>query len=375
MSHNLRRASGAFTLIELLVVIAIIAILIGLLVPAVQKVRDAAARAQCANNLKQIGLAMHNHHDTYKAFPSGGTVYLEDDANTATPSGVGSTSPATFRSQAWGWGYQILPYIEQGNVWNIGVSNGKLAKATIIPVYTCPGRRGDLVDPAGWFHSDYAANGGSDMNSTGTARLAGQSEHNPNGPIVLNSAAEDYVTGYKPSEQAFRTANPPLPILATMRNVVTMVSISDGTSNTLLVGEKYLSPKYYQAGNALTPSGAQSGYQFQWGDLNGYTAGTGWDQLRYGYWPPMQDNNFMWYDACWDPSQSIPRKCQSLSTDNPARSGTSIDMFGGPHPGGCQVVMCDGSVRTISYSISGTMMRNIANRMDGNVIDWSQAGN
>src|SRR5437588_841488 len=123
MPLTLRRGRGAFTLIELLVVIAIIAILIGLLVPAVQKVREAAARAQCLNNLKQIGLALHNHHDTYKAFPSGGTVYLEDSSY-ATPSALGSTTPANYRTQAWGWAYQILPYIEQGPLWSMGVSNG-----------------------------------------------------------------------------------------------------------------------------------------------------------------------------------------------------------------------------------------------------------
>src|SRR4051794_7484495 len=102
---RMARRSSAFTLIELLVVIAIIAILIALLVPAVQKVREAAARTQCINGLKQMGLAFHNHQDTFRYFPSGGL-------GPGAPRTVINKAPADFTKQAWGWCYQILPYIE-----------------------------------------------------------------------------------------------------------------------------------------------------------------------------------------------------------------------------------------------------------------------
>ena len=100
----------AFTLIELLVVIAIIAILIGLLLPAVQKVREAANKTTCNNNLKQVGLAFQIHHDQFGAFPSGGLNWNLDRT-------MNGSAPADYQTQAWGWAYQILPYLEQKALW------------------------------------------------------------------------------------------------------------------------------------------------------------------------------------------------------------------------------------------------------------------
>src|SRR3954471_23128708 len=121
-----RRRRPAFTLIELLVVIAIIGILIGLLLPAVQKVRESAARTQCSNNLKQLGLACHSYHDVSQAFPPG---YM---ATAAAP----DTTPG------WGWGTLILPHLEQGNVFNqLNLSQPLQTQAgvgTVLKVFVCP---------------------------------------------------------------------------------------------------------------------------------------------------------------------------------------------------------------------------------------------
>lgn len=182
------RSRIAFTLIELLVVIAIIAVLIGLMLPAVQMARESAARSQCQNNMKQIGLALHMHHDSFQFFPTAGS------PNAMFPNTI-SGSPAIGPSQQCSWMYQILPYLEQQALW----SNPRAAPRVAVKTYFCPSRRGPMLLRGGV----YAGNAESDYSGS----------------------------AWKASIQTFFQVNP---------NIVRITQISDGTSNTFAVGEKSL---------------------------------------------------------------------------------------------------------------------------------------
>src|SRR5690242_19872960 len=170
LSASPGKARRGFTLIELLVVIAIIAVLIGLLLPAVQKVREAAARSQCSNNLKQLGIALHNYHDTYGRFPA--IVYIGPGIGRDEETNIGPN-----------WAVLILPYIEQDNLyktvstsiqnyssWALGTGGSndqgwRNIRGTTIKTYTCPSDPFFSLGPSnraggGWARGCYTANGG-----------------------------------------------------------------------------------------------------------------------------------------------------------------------------------------------------------------------
>jgi prepilin-type N-terminal cleavage/methylation domain-containing protein/prepilin-type processing-associated H-X9-DG protein len=218
------RCRGGFTLIELLVVIAIVAILIGLLVPAVQQVRSAAARAQCQNNLKQIGLACHAFHDAKKVLPPGYT------ATASYP----STSPG------WGWAAFLLPYVEQDPLYrqinfNLPVENQTAIQA-LVPIFLCP----------------------ADTPSAG--------------PFAVTTITQTTVCRAGPSSYAATCGSDasevddPVGNGIFYRNSKTrLTDITDGTSNTVMIGDRaWLDTKGIWAGvpnGAVTRAGASNPWQ------------------------------------------------------------------------------------------------------------------
>ncbi len=241
-SSKLRSRPPGFTLIELLVVIAIIAILIGMLLPAVQKVREAANRADSQNNLHQFGVAFQDHHDSYNCFPSGGRgwwyhmTYKSDGTPEITP------------NQNGGWGFQILPFIDQKPLWqgNGGsdIDKSILAISTPVKTFFCKGRRGpDVLPPTpDWY---YVPNSGRTYAHAPTD-YAGNAGDGDNGLV-------GYGTG------------------------VRIAQCTDGLSQTLLVGEKRMDRRYLG--------------QYQSDDNEGYTAGWDHDTIRWCWNTPAPDTN------------------------------------------------------------------------------------
>jgi prepilin-type N-terminal cleavage/methylation domain-containing protein len=304
-----------FTLIELLVVIAIIGILVGLLVPAVQKVREAAARTQCQNNLKQIGLALHGYHDANHRFPPGywaSGPYLD---------GVSDTSPG------WGWATFILPYLEQDNVFrqlNLGqpVQNSP-AIQTMIAMYVCPA---DLTPP---------------------------------GPFPVPNAFSNTVCLAAPSSYAAcvggdeSETSDPVGLGVFYRNSQTrLTDISDGTSNTILIGER------------------------AWAHANGVWAGAiPGGVIKRGSSNPCQPI----IAGAWYPASTLTLAHAHLNNALSDPDGSAgMDDFSSRHFGGAFFAFADGSVHFLrsvsadnpngSYTPDGLNFQALATRANGEVI-------
>jgi prepilin-type N-terminal cleavage/methylation domain-containing protein/prepilin-type processing-associated H-X9-DG protein len=333
---------NAFTLIELLVVIAIIAILIGLLLPAVQKVREAAARMSCQNNLKQIGLALHNYHDANNKLPPGG-------ANDQT--GFGGSGPGS--SGQWGssWMVYILPYVEQtalASKWQFSSSSGAFngnnnaaANGVQIKTFYCPS----------------------------SPLTKGPASSNPSSAyasyVCVAGAAPNIIPGY--TESRYNS----LPCAGVVggggmlppNGQVTLVGVTDGTSNTIAVGEH---------GNFLKDT---AGNRQEWraSQLWGWYLG-----VKSPGVPPAFDNGggdnrqpngtTIRYPINYTPPGGWTNDIAGVGVGSSGNCVGANIPLNSTHSGGANVVYGDGSVRFLTDATPLVVLAQLAVRDDGTVI-------
>ncbi|HUG67120.1 MAG TPA: DUF1559 domain-containing protein [Pirellulaceae bacterium] len=326
MSHRTLRAHRAFTLVELLVVIAIIGILVALLLPAVQAAREAARRMSCGNNLKQIGLALHNYHDTYKAFPPSALI----------PYGATADS---FSPQA-----RLLSFLEQENLqdlidWNASYAAQPVVTRQRIATYICPSEVGDRERPDGaltHYPLTYGMNFGTWFVFDPRSRSGGNGIAYPNGRVNF-------------------------------------ASVTDGTSNTLAFAEVKAWAPYLRDGG--TPNGlgvpipttpaqvvgfggsfkANSGHT-EW--IDGRTHQSGFT----GTFPP--NTKFIYASGGEDYDVDFNSSREGKTTNQTTYAVVTSRSY---HPGGAQVGLVDGSVRFASETVDLSVWRGYATRDGGEV--------
>jgi prepilin-type N-terminal cleavage/methylation domain-containing protein/prepilin-type processing-associated H-X9-DG protein len=378
LGKSTRARWPAFTLIELLVVIAIIAILIGLLLPAVQKVREAAARAQCANNLKQIGLAVHNYHDTYKLFPSAGC----DDGRPL------SGGPWPNSGEGTSWASFILPFIEQDTIFkrltftgdsgwtsdpkqknSSSVNNVNLVAGIVLPLYRCPSDpRPPLVTngnnvPGGIqvTRNSYVAIAGAVNNLDGSGLF--RESRNTNG----NSWSYDFGTSAWGG------------IIAPSFNHVKMTTITDGTSNTMMfseVGDYMFFDTGARGGDndmSVAVNGFLRGHSSGYDNQRNLNGGATWMDARGQQYVTIRyaiNQKLGWKKGVNCPqSNTVPPPGPPCGVSDSQWSGEGANTpLASAHAGGVNVLFGDGSVHFLPDSTPLLMLARLATRDDGGVI-------
>jgi prepilin-type N-terminal cleavage/methylation domain-containing protein/prepilin-type processing-associated H-X9-DG protein len=327
---------GAFTIIELLVVIAIIGLLLALLLTAVQSVRETARRMQCSNNLKQLSLGILHHVESLQQYPTGGWGWHW----------IGDPNRGYGRRQTGGWYFNILPFMEQNSLYKLARDNDQ---NTITPqqmkganamaktpwaIANCPSRRPSITfakPSKGTFVAFNAAENDADDNVSARGDYAINCGDQNFDEIF--SGPETLAQGENPSywDGMHESLNFDIRLCSGIsfeRSEIKPEQVRDGTSKTIMIGEKYINPDHYATG--LENYDNESLY-----------TGFNNDNYRSANSPPTKD-----------------------------RRGLSDPLlFGSIHANSCNFVFCDGSGRTIRYDIDPTVCANLANRADGQIIN------
>lgn len=346
----LRSHKNGFTLVELLVVLVVLFILVALLIPAVQHARETARQIQCKNNIKQLALASHSHHDVHGFFPTGGWGWYW----------VGDADRGFGQDQPGGWIFNLLPYFDQYQLYGMSSDgrpdhlsrNQRLGASQVIQtpltVINCPSRRPNSKYPLtsneggglGYFNSitpnvagrsDYAINSGHIYNEW-PDRRKGQ------GPLSYDEARR-WTTGHvwggeQPS--FFHTSSG----IATMsgisfeRSLISVKHVTDGLSNTYLLGEKFVPVEHYETGEY---------------DGDNETWCTGFNNDNYRKTGRLLAGELV---------ESSP--ISDTEVNRPDASGR----FGSPHRASWNVAFCDGSVRQLSFNIDWQVHRDLGDRSD-----------
>jgi len=363
MMFTSSKKSG-FTLVELLVVIAIIGILIGMLLPAVQQVREAARRTECLNQLRQIGLASLNLESSLSRFPTAGSLH-----NSARGNRVNQ-----YDFESWNWTFQILPYLEQQNLVTLRSSNPTAGTEqgvrsnyilqenedpnTGVSNYICPSRGERLYTNTArleeYVAGDYAAVRFVFSNNSGNPQNnppAGHTATVLNGTDPSNSRAAwrgAIVPGAFGADLTIGRTGPNMDPDDVTKFSIGFDAISDGSSNTVLYAEKAIWAQHYTA--TFTMNNEIAGEQF--GKLSLFSG----VNLRNFIQNPLADNN--------------ATNFRRTRADN----GRIIveGLFGSAHPGTYNAVFCDGSTHALPLEISRESRWSVALRADGNVVNLQE---